>query len=77
VRTGASVLQATVPLPAGFGITFDPETQFVGPDVLSGGSPPRLLRLTRPGSGRSPSYAAARSRPALTWPSRRSAALAT
>jgi hypothetical protein len=28
VRTGASVLQATVPLPAEFGIAFDPETQF-------------------------------------------------
>ena len=26
----------TVPLPAGFGIAFDPETRFVGPDVLSG-----------------------------------------
>jgi hypothetical protein len=28
VRTGASVRQATVPLPAVFSITFDPETQF-------------------------------------------------
>jgi mycofactocin system glycosyltransferase len=35
----------TVPLPAGFRIAFDPGTQFVGSDVLFGGSPPRLLRL--------------------------------
>jgi hypothetical protein len=56
VRTGASVLQATVPLPAEFGIAFDPDTQFVdpdtqfvGPDVLFGGSPPRLLRLNAAG----------------------------
>lgn len=49
MRTGASVLQATVPLSAGFGITFDPETQFVGPDVLFGGSLPRLLRLNAAG----------------------------
>ena len=39
----------TVPLPAGFGIAFDPETRFVGPDVLFGGSPPRLLRLNPAG----------------------------
>jgi mycofactocin glycosyltransferase len=39
----------TVPLPAGFGIAFDPETRFVGPDVLFGGSPPRLLRLSAAG----------------------------
>ena len=39
----------TIPLPAGFGITFDPGTQFVGPDVLFGGSPPRLLRLSPAG----------------------------
>ena len=39
----------TVPLPAGFGIAFDPETRFVGPDVLFGGSPPRLLRLNAAG----------------------------
>lgn len=49
MRTGASVLQATVPLPAEFGIAFDPDTQFVGPDVLFGGSPPRLLRLNAAG----------------------------
>ena len=39
----------TVPLPAGFGIAFDPETRFVGSDVLFGGSPPRLLRLNAAG----------------------------
>ena len=39
-----------VPLPAGFGIAFDPGTRFVGPDVLFGGSPRRLLRLTAAGA---------------------------
>jgi mycofactocin glycosyltransferase len=39
----------TVPLPAGFRIAFDPGTQFVGSDVLFGGSPPRLLRLNAAG----------------------------
>ncbi len=39
----------TVPLPAGFGIAFDPDTQFVGSDVLFGGSPPRLMRLNAAG----------------------------
>jgi mycofactocin glycosyltransferase len=38
------------PLPAGFGIVFDPGTRFVGPDVLFGGSPRRLLRLTAAGA---------------------------
>lgn len=37
------------PLPAGFGIVFDPGTQFVGADVLFGGSPARLLRLNAAG----------------------------
>jgi mycofactocin system glycosyltransferase len=37
------------PLPAGFSIVFDPQTQFVGTDVLFGGSPPRLLRLNPAG----------------------------
>jgi mycofactocin glycosyltransferase len=37
------------PLPAGFSIVFDPQTQFVGSDVLFGGSPPRLLRLNPAG----------------------------
>ncbi len=37
------------PLPAGFTIVFDPQTQFVGTDVLFGGSPPRLLRLNPAG----------------------------
>ena len=37
------------PLPAGFSIVFDPQTQFVGTDVLFGGSPPRLLRLNLAG----------------------------
>ena len=39
----------TVPLPDGFGIVFDAETQFVGEDVLFGGSPPRLMRLNAAG----------------------------
>ena len=39
-----------IPLPAGFGIAFDPGTRFVGPDVLFGGSPRRLLRLTAAGA---------------------------
>ena len=39
----------TVPLPAGFGIAFDADTQFVGSDVLFGGSPPRLMRLNASG----------------------------
>jgi mycofactocin system glycosyltransferase len=38
-----------VPLPAGFGIAFDADTQFVGSDVLFGGSPPRLMRLNAAG----------------------------
>ena len=37
------------PLPAGFSVVFDPQTQFVGTDVLFGGSPPRLLRLNPAG----------------------------
>ncbi|HWG60229.1 MAG TPA: glycosyltransferase [Streptosporangiaceae bacterium] len=37
------------PLPAGFGIAFDPATEVVGSDVLFGGSPPRLLRLNAAG----------------------------
>src|SRR5580693_7511687 len=40
----------TVPLPDGFGIVFDAETQFVGDDVLFGGSPPRLMRLNAAGA---------------------------
>jgi len=36
-------------LPGGFGVAFDPETQFVGSDVLFGGSPPRLMRLNAAG----------------------------
>jgi len=47
-QTG-TVKRETVPLPAGFGIAFDPQTQFVGSDVLFGGSPPRLLRLSEAG----------------------------
>ena len=38
------------PLPAGFGIALDPGTRFVGSDVLFGGSPRRLLRLTAAGA---------------------------
>jgi GT2 family glycosyltransferase len=37
------------PLPPGFHVVFDPQTQFVGADVLFGGSPPRLLRLNPAG----------------------------
>jgi mycofactocin system glycosyltransferase len=39
----------SVPLPAGFGIAFDPATRFAGAGVLFGGSPPRLLRLSAAG----------------------------
>jgi mycofactocin glycosyltransferase len=39
----------TGPVPEGFGIVFDAETQFVGEDVLFGGSPPRLMRLNAAG----------------------------
>ena len=39
-----------VPLPAGFGLALDPGTRFVGADVLFGGSPRRLLRLTPAGA---------------------------
>jgi mycofactocin system glycosyltransferase len=38
-----------VPLPAGFGIAFDAGTRFVRPDLLFGGSPQRLLRLSAAG----------------------------
>jgi mycofactocin system glycosyltransferase len=38
-----------VPLPAGFGVAFDPGTRTAAPDVLFGGSPPRLMRLTAAG----------------------------
>jgi len=43
------VKRETVALPAGFRIELDPETQVVGSDVLFGGSPPRLLRLSAAG----------------------------
>ena len=49
VRETGTVNRATVPLPAGFRVAFDPGTQFVGSDVLFGGSPPRLLRLNKAG----------------------------
>jgi mycofactocin glycosyltransferase len=49
VRETVTVIRQTVPLPAGFRIAFDPATQFVGSDVLFGGSPPRLLRLNPAG----------------------------
>jgi mycofactocin glycosyltransferase len=49
VRETVTVNREIVPLPAGFRIGFDPGTQFVGPDVLFGGSPPRLLRLNAAG----------------------------
>ncbi|MDR3036224.1 MAG: hypothetical protein LBV78_24545, partial [Kitasatospora sp.] len=44
------VAPGDAPLPAGFGVAFDPGTRFVGPDVLFGGSPPRLLRLSAAGA---------------------------
>lgn len=40
----------TVGLPAGFRIELDPDTQVVGSDVLFGGSPPRLMRLSAAGA---------------------------
>jgi mycofactocin glycosyltransferase len=40
----------TVPLPAGFGVVFDPGTRFIGSDVLFGGSPARLMRLNAAGA---------------------------
>ena len=48
-RPAAGSGPGPAPLPAGFGIVFDPQTQFVGTDVLFGGSPPRLLRLNAAG----------------------------
>ena len=49
IRPEAGPGPGPVPLPAGFSIVFDPQTQFVGADVLFGGSPPRLLRLNPAG----------------------------
>jgi mycofactocin glycosyltransferase len=46
MKTG---LRETVPLPEGFGIEFDADTVEVGADVLFGGSPPRLMRLSPAG----------------------------
>ena len=48
-RPAAGSGPGPAPLPAGFSIVFDPQTQFVGSDVLFGGSPPRLLRLNPAG----------------------------
>ncbi len=48
-RPEAGPGRGPAPLPAGFSIVFDPQTQFVGADVLFGGSPPRLLRLSPAG----------------------------
>lgn len=48
-RPAAGSGPGPAPLPAGFSIVFDPQTQFVGADVLFGGSPPRLLRLNPAG----------------------------
>ncbi|HET9889096.1 MAG TPA: mycofactocin biosynthesis glycosyltransferase MftF [Mycobacterium sp.] len=39
-----------VPLPHGFGVVFDPDTRFVSPEVLFGGSPSRVLRLNAGGA---------------------------
>ena len=49
IRPEAGPDPGPAPLPAGFSIVFDPRTQFVGADVLFGGSPPRLLRLNAAG----------------------------
>ncbi len=49
IRPEAGPGRGPAPLPAGFSIVFDPQTQFVGADVLFGGSPPRLLRLNAAG----------------------------
>ena len=49
IRPAAGSGPGPAPLPAGFSIVFDPQTQFVGTDVLFGGSPPRLLRLNPAG----------------------------
>ena len=48
-RPEAGPQPGPAPLQAGFSIVFDPQTQFVGADVLFGGSPPRLLRLNPAG----------------------------
>jgi mycofactocin glycosyltransferase len=39
----------SVAMPEGFSVAFDADTQFVGSDVLFGGSPPRLMRLNAAG----------------------------
>ena len=49
IRPGAGPERGPAPLPPGFHVVFDPQTQFVGADVLFGGSPPRLLRLNPAG----------------------------
>jgi mycofactocin glycosyltransferase len=48
-RPVAGAERGPAPLPPGFHVVFDPQTQFVGADVLFGGSPPRLLRLNPAG----------------------------
>ncbi len=48
-RPVAGPERGPAPLPPGFHVVFDPQTQFVGADVLFGGSPPRLLRLNPAG----------------------------
>ena len=48
-RPAAGPGRGPAPLPPGFRVVFDPQTQFVGADVLFGGSPPRLLRLNPAG----------------------------
>jgi mycofactocin glycosyltransferase len=39
----------TVPVPEGFRVELDADTMVVGSDVLFGGSPPRLMRLSAAG----------------------------
>ena len=69
-RAAAGSGAGPAPLPAGFRIVFDPQTQFVGADVLFGGSPRGCSGSTRPASVRSASCATGRCahpRPA-SWP---------
>ena len=48
-RTAGSGGPADPPLPAGFGVVIDPGTKQLGEDILFGGGPARVLRLSRAG----------------------------
>ena len=50
VRDTGAVRREEVPLPHGFGVVFDTDTRFVSPEILFGGSPPRVLRLNAGGA---------------------------